>query len=351
MSFHKRRIANPQTVGYLWDAVLEIRRQKQISNFDRISNYMLRNHEMPADIVERQLDFAIRDELLVLICRVGCKGRKAGVEEECYSAPKEMPEKDGHDWYCHQCHRGGEVMCCKSCHRVYHQFCVKEDNSNGERYTCSICMMCRDKTCMKIQKHDLNVLLGYVCNRLKAKVSRGIKYPCLTWVLLPPERHSSRTDAKKQRNLYTLPPSAREHWKHANLIYYSMDLATMQEKTVARKYRTLEEFHADALSVVHNVAVYYGIDGEMAESAQQMLQDCIYDLDEIRLCKDCYRMSNEKKSKYWFCQPCVSIFSKPLSLLWILENSLYNCPMEFEFSESTARVGLCQTKRIPLLAS
>jgi len=35
-----------------------------------------------------------------------------------------------------------------------------------------------------------------------------------------------------------------------------------------------------------------------------MLRDCIYDLQEIRQCRDCYRVSNEKTDKHWFCQPC-----------------------------------------------
>nr|CAD7396323.1 unnamed protein product [Timema poppensis] len=42
----------------------------------------------------------------------------------------------------------------------------------------------------------------------------------------------------------------------------------------------------------------------LADMARQMLRDCIYDLQEIRQCRDCYRMSNEKEDKHWFCQPC-----------------------------------------------
>lgn len=35
-----------------------------------------------------------------------------------------------------------------------------------------------------------------------------------------------------------------------------------------------------------------------------MYQDCCYDLQEIRRCADCYRISNEKSEKMWFCIPC-----------------------------------------------
>ena len=38
--------------------------------------------------------------------------------------------------------------------------------------------------------------------------------------------------------------------------------------------------------------------------ASQVLQDCLYDLQEIRMCRDCYRLSNEKPGKNWFCLPC-----------------------------------------------
>lgn len=35
-----------------------------------------------------------------------------------------------------------------------------------------------------------------------------------------------------------------------------------------------------------------------------MIEDCIYDLDEIEACRYCYKMSNEKPDVNWFCQPC-----------------------------------------------
>ena len=36
----------------------------------------------------------------------------------------------------------------------------------------------------------------------------------------------------------------------------------------------------------------------------RMYEDCCYDLQEIRRCSDCYRLSNEKGDKMWFCKPC-----------------------------------------------
>lgn len=42
----------------------------------------------------------------------------------------------------------------------------------------------------------------------------------------------------------------------------------------------------------------------IGDMGQSMYQDCCYDLQEIRRCADCYRISNEKSEKMWFCIPC-----------------------------------------------
>lgn len=42
----------------------------------------------------------------------------------------------------------------------------------------------------------------------------------------------------------------------------------------------------------------------VGEMGVQMYQDCCYDIKEIRRCADCYRISNEKSEKMWFCIPC-----------------------------------------------
>lgn len=47
--------------------------------------------------------------------------------------------------------------------------------------------------------------------------------------------------------------------------------------------------------------IAHSIIGDMGNT---MYQDCCYDLQEIRRCADCYRISNEKSEKMWFCIPC-----------------------------------------------
>jgi hypothetical protein len=57
--------------------------------------------------------------------------------------------------------------------------------------------------------------------------------------------------------------------------------------------------------ILHVQSVFcFPVHSILADMARQMLRDCIYDLQEIRQCRDCYRVSNEKTDKHWFCQPC-----------------------------------------------
>ncbi|KAL3242784.1 hypothetical protein MRX96_020950 [Rhipicephalus microplus] len=254
MASCKRRLSCPQTVQHLWDAIDSIRQQKQVSNLDRVANYMRRKHQLSEADTERQLGFAVRDGLVV----------------------SKKKERDGHDWYCFECHRGGEVLLCSTCHRVYHVVCVKEDLSNEDKFVCTVCCQLKEREQLKLKVDDMNLLLSYTCLRLKDKT----------------------------KDLHRLLLSEGDAWKQGYLIYQKMDLITMEEKTRNSEYTSLEEFHADAQTIVHNVVIFYGIHSCMADMARQMLRDCSYDLNEIRQCSACYRMSNEKRDKYWFCQPC-----------------------------------------------
>jgi hypothetical protein len=47
-------------------------------------------------------------------------------------------------------------------------------------------------------------------------------------------------------------------WRVDYLIYKPMDLHTMEIQASNNKYRSLQEFRADAETVVHNVVIYHG---------------------------------------------------------------------------------------------
>ncbi|KAG7455159.1 hypothetical protein MATL_G00253590 [Megalops atlanticus] len=90
----KKRQADPKVVQYVWAAIEVIRNQKQIANMDRISKYLSRVFGMHPKETARQLSLAVKDGLVVETLTVGCKGSKAGIEQEGYWLPgDEMEQK------------------------------------------------------------------------------------------------------------------------------------------------------------------------------------------------------------------------------------------------------------------
>ncbi|KAM5235646.1 zinc finger MYND domain-containing protein 11 isoform 10-T10 [Ctenodactylus gundi] len=83
----KRRQADTKAIQHLWAAIEIIRNQKQIANIDRITKYMSRVHGMHPKETTRQLSLAVKDGLIVETLTVGCKGSKAGIEQEGYWLP------------------------------------------------------------------------------------------------------------------------------------------------------------------------------------------------------------------------------------------------------------------------
>ncbi|KAG1661382.1 Zinc finger MYND domain-containing protein 11 [Nymphon striatum] len=274
-----RRSSCPEVVQQLWDGISCVRQQKQIPSLNRIASYMKRKHAVEADVVTSEMKLALNDDLLVLIKKVGSKGSKQGVEQESYRLPdpKIIEKFDSHDWYCFECHCSGDVNLCSSCFRVYHKNCLNnEDESPEKNFVCKVCKMLKSKNTLKIKKDELNVLLGYAAARLKDKAN----------------------------DLNTIPKPEEEPWRHSLLLYHSIDFNGIESKIENNDYKRVEEFQADIQNIVHNVVIFYGVHSNMADMARQMLRDCLCDLGELRQCKDCYKISNEKREKFWFCQPC-----------------------------------------------
>ncbi|UYV79569.1 ZMYND11 [Cordylochernes scorpioides] len=335
----RRRATLPLTVQKIWDAILYIRQQKQVSNLTRIAAYMRRVHGLSEEQVKTDLDSTVEDGLIVLEKRMGCKGSKAGVPQEGYKIPdgdvknehtkkkdrqaiellelrlhmmfyigsadvnplinrqesmgqdsvsvvSTLPywwlhpavgvqEKDDHDWYCFECHLGGEMLLCSQCHRVYHPDCLTEVEM--AKFICPVCRMMVSKNEYEhFSQKYLNQLLSYTCVRLK----------------------------EKTKLLHKMPGPDVDLWRYNQLVYATLDLNDMEDKVRACSYVRMEEYLADAKTILHAIMVYYGSHCLMAGLGIQMLGDCEYDLAEIQQCNNCYRMSNDKKTKYWFCQPC-----------------------------------------------
>ncbi|XP_050532952.1 zinc finger MYND domain-containing protein 11-like isoform X2 [Daktulosphaira vitifoliae] len=311
----RRRISCPLAVQQLWDAVKVIRFQRQVPDIDRITKYMTKVHNMPSEEVGRQLNYCVRDGLLILTKRVGNKGSKVGVETEGYKLPEEKVDKDSHDWYCFQCHSAGDVISCTSCHRVYHLSCIeKEDLPDDDVKHKFICFVCKKITSAreatkKIKKSQLNRLLYHTTMRLKEKIP-------LPWVerkiatTAPSTYVSDRLQFQSQlkgSDLQFNMKSAlkdKDPWRIDLLIFKIIDLQLIEEKADNDEYKNVEEFRADILTFVHNIIIFHGVHSSLADYGRLMLRDCNRDLDEILRCRYCYKHSIQKNTKFWFCKPC-----------------------------------------------
>ncbi|CAH1788122.1 unnamed protein product [Owenia fusiformis] len=291
----RRRWCQPPIAEKFWKAIIYIRQQKQIPNNERICRYMMREHEMTKSECETELDYAVKDGLVMNYKMIGSKGVKTGIEQEGYKLPESdfsVSELGSHDWYCFECHDTGEVLQCSDCWRVYHTSCTGEDWS-GVTFKCTLCKeIDASKRKGKISRKEINKLLYYVVKRLKEKTK---------------ELHRMGSELEDQR--------------FHKFLFMLMDLNTMEQKTKDRMYRYLPEFLGDAKTVLHNTKLIYGAKHELSKLADAVMVDCRYDLAEIRQCKDCYYFSNAKP-KNWFAEPC----SPPHELVWAKQKGFSHWP-------------------------
>lgn len=285
----RRRQADPKVVQYVWAAIEVIRNQKQIANMDRISKYLTRVFGMHPKETARQLSLAVKDGLVVETLTVGCKGSKAGIEQEGYWLPgDEMDPKaegsktvlqtdwetESHDWYCFECHLGGDVLSCDNCFRVYHLKCLSEEcrpRDGGSHWQCAICRGSKKKN---LNKQEMCKYLRFIVQRMKERAV---------------DLHKKGKDTK--------------HPMYRRLIHTPLDVANIQENLTEGKYKNFEEFKADAQHIVHNTAILYGVHSDQAEIARLLYSDTCHELNELLLCKTCFYLSNARPEN-WFCYPC-----------------------------------------------
>ncbi|XP_066483972.1 zinc finger MYND domain-containing protein 11 isoform X7 [Tiliqua scincoides] len=218
----KRRQADTKAIQHLWAAIEIIRNQKQIANIDRITKYMSRVHGMHPKETTRQLSLAVKDGLVVETLTVGCKGSKAGIEQEGYWLP------------------GDEIS-------------IKKKNTS---------------------KHEMSTYLRFIVSRMKERA----------------------IDLNKKGK-------DNKHPMYRRLVHTAVDVPTIQEKVNEGKYRSYEEFKADAQLLLHNTVIFYG-DSEQADIARMLYKDTCHELDELQLCKNCFYLSNARPDN-WFCYPCI----------------------------------------------
>ncbi|XP_012864807.1 PREDICTED: zinc finger MYND domain-containing protein 11 isoform X2 [Dipodomys ordii] len=273
----KRRQADTKAIQHLWAAIEIIRNQKQIANIDRITKYMSRVHGMHPKETTRQLSLAVKDGLIVETLTVGCKGSKAGIEQEGYWLPGDEIdwETETHDWYCFECHLPGEVLICDLCFRVYHSKCLSDEFRLRDSSTHWQCPVCRSIKKKNTNKQEMGTYLRFIVSRMKERA----------------------IDLNKKGK-------DNKHPMYRRLVHSAVDVPTIQEKVNEGKYRSYEEFKADAQLLLHNTVIFYGADSEQADIARMLYKDTCHELDELQLCKNCFYLSNARPDN-WFCYPCI----------------------------------------------
>ncbi|KAF4797043.1 Zinc finger MYND domain-containing protein 11 [Turdus rufiventris] len=227
----KRRQADTKAIQHLWAAIEIIRNQKQIANIDRITKYMSRVHGMHPKETTRQLSLAVKDGLIVETLTVGCKGSKAGIEQEGYWLPGDEIdwETENHDWYCFECHLPGEVLICDLCFRVYHSKCLSDEfrlRDSSSHWQCPVCRSIKKKN---TSKQEMSTYLRFIVSRMKERA----------------------IDLNKKGK-------DNKHPMYRRLVHSAVDVPTIQEKVNEGKYRSYEEFKADAQLLLHNTVIFYG---------------------------------------------------------------------------------------------
>lgn len=291
----KKRQADPKVVQYVWSAIEVIRNQKQIANMDRISKYLSRVYGMHPKDTTRQLVLAVKDGLVVETLTVGCKGSKAGIEQEGYWLPGDEMEQmsegskpslpsealfpddweaESHDWYCFECHLPGDVMECDGCFRVYHLRCVSEDHRPRDTTSHWQCGICRGSKRKNLNKQEMTTYLKFILGRMKERAV---------------DLHKRGKEAKQPI--------------YKRLIHTPLDVENIQENISDGKYKSFEEFRADAQLIVHNTAILHGVNSDQTEIARLLYNDTCHELNELMLCRTCFYLSNARPDN-WFCYPC-----------------------------------------------
>uniref|UniRef100_A0A6Q2XGF6 Zinc finger, MYND-type containing 11 n=1 Tax=Esox lucius TaxID=8010 RepID=A0A6Q2XGF6_ESOLU len=272
----KKRQADPKVVQYVWAAIEVIRNQKQIANMDRISKYLSRVFGMHPKETARQLSLAVKDGLVVETLTVGCKGSKAGIEQEGYWLPGDEQEweAESHDWYCFECHLPGDVLVCDNCFRVYHLKCLSDEFKPRDSGSHWQCVVCRGSKKKNLNKQEMCRYLRFIVQRMKERAV---------------DLNKKGKDTK--------------HPMYRRLIHTALDVTNIQENLTEGKYKSFDEFKADAQLIVHNTAILFGVHSDQAEIARLLYSDTCHELNELMLCKNCFYLSNARPDN-WFCYPC-----------------------------------------------
>nr|CAH7754920.1 unnamed protein product [Callosobruchus chinensis] len=272
-----RRHTDPIQVKLIWDAIRSSNAARQIPDLARITKYIQTIGNYSPTLIESFLKNALKDKLIVT------NGKKQEGAVSSYKiVDQELPELDGKDWYCFECHLAGDVIPCVRCFRVFHAACVprvrrqfeEEKQLNCEsrdrvvanektlsanqlgnlleslagedkttvQYDENLCFLCNlsnvDFSC-GMNREELNYMLRFVLHRIRAWLPNTI-----THTMAQEDRPEWLTDTELT-------------WRANQLFFEHRDMSVMEVKINTQTYATFSEFLADVYSVQHNVAIFH----------------------------------------------------------------------------------------------
>ncbi|KAF7270039.1 zinc finger MYND domain-containing protein 11 [Rhynchophorus ferrugineus] len=330
-----RRHCNPVNIKRIWDAIRSATVSHQSSDINRILKYVQKFEICTQSQMEEYIQQALKDNLIV--------SRKNSIEPNSPTykiTDQELPQLDGKDWYCFECHMAGDVIPCKNCFRVYHIDCIKigrnkfenqkrsyqkqlvishntsehigeteeseiHIHTTTEKYNdavtnntydeglCSICNIINIDEC-DLDKSEMNYLLKFVLQRIRAWLPNTI-----THTMAEEDRPSWLTETELT-------------WRSHQLFFEHKDMALIGVNLNTDSYNVLSEFLADIYTIQHNVAIFHGLESQEYEASEYVVRDTLHDINELKNCSDCYKHSNEKINERWFALPC----RNPHMLVW-----------------------------------
>ncbi|XP_063708276.1 zinc finger MYND domain-containing protein 11 [Culicoides brevitarsis] len=306
-------------VKIIWTAVRKLTNSKNggsIKHDALVREVTSVGHFVNEDVVIHVIDDAVHDGILI----------KSEDGLRLKDADLNYPENLA-DWYCYECHSGGDVRKCDNCLRVFHMSCIKtdaqkqefwdkldyhvdktqnksftykepveqtqnlsiSDNSNSRRfcYGCRLIHNGRAKY-KDIGKEELNYLLTFVFNRVHSWVNED------TFSL---QNNSVPKAAYIMENI---------ELSIQHLMRFPTTIEMIKTKLANQEYTIFEELLRDILDVGHNLALVFGPHSAEFEASNFLFADAQFEIGEIKTCRDCYRHSNEKFDKNWFTVPCAS---------------------------------------------
>nr|XP_023683395.1 zinc finger MYND domain-containing protein 11-like [Paramormyrops kingsleyae] len=185
----------------------------------------------------------------------------APVERRGYKAPvTPWPlfqdwEAESHDWYCFECHLPGEVLECDGCFRVFHLRCLAEESRPRDTGTHWQCAVCKGSKKKNLNKQEMSKYLRFIVQRMKERAV---------------DLNKKGKDTK--------------HPMYKRLIHTALDVANIQENLADGKYKSFDEFKADAQLIVHNTAILFGVHSDQAEIARLLYSDTCHEVSTSPPC-------------------------------------------------------------------